>query len=270
MLSENQAIGQLSNHIDKDFKFVKNLDKFDEDVKPENPVVIGEAQPNYPLAIATDSYDNIYVLDSESSVQKFDNNGDFVSKWGGYGNEIGKLNNPQDFVIDSKDYVYVADSYNYRIQKFDTEGNYINSWNIANFHASTPTSITMDNQDRIKVGFYLPGVTGYFDVDGNEISLNSTNEFKDFGLETGHLTVLNSTGYKFVINDTYESNDYGKIQIFAPVSNNPSELTNEGTTNESSSLPSVMDLSDSNEKTNTSKVDEIPNSSLPLGVTDEV
>jgi hypothetical protein len=218
VVSENEVIGQITNNTYNDFKFVKNLDKFDEDPKPQYPMVIGDPQPSYPLSIAIDSYDDLYVLDSESTVQKFDNNGNFVSKWGGYGTENGKLNNPQDFAIDSNDNIYIADSYNRKIQKFDRDGKFIDGWDVYSLLAATPNSIVIDNKDRIRVGFSYTGESQYFDVYGNEISINSDDELKDFESENGHLSVINSTGYRFVINDDYESNDYNKIQIFAPVS----------------------------------------------------
>jgi Tol biopolymer transport system component len=45
-------------------------------------------------------------------------NYEFVTKWGSYGGGDGELNYPDVIAVDSSGNVYVADSYNHRIQKF--------------------------------------------------------------------------------------------------------------------------------------------------------
>ena len=41
-----------------------------------------------------------------------------MTKWGTQGTGDGQFQNPYGIEVDSSGYVYVADSYNYRIQKF--------------------------------------------------------------------------------------------------------------------------------------------------------
>jgi len=43
---------------------------------------------------------------------------EFVTKWGGLGSGDGQFSSPLGVAVDSSGYVYVADSYNHRIQKF--------------------------------------------------------------------------------------------------------------------------------------------------------
>ena len=43
----------------------------------------------------------------------------------GIGSEEGQLDNPHDIAVDSSGAVYVADQGNFRVQKFDSEGNHI-------------------------------------------------------------------------------------------------------------------------------------------------
>jgi DNA-binding beta-propeller fold protein YncE len=51
-------------------------------------------------------------------IQKFDPDGKFMTSWGGNGNEPGKFVRPQSLLIDG-DVLWVCDSCNHRIQRFD-------------------------------------------------------------------------------------------------------------------------------------------------------
>ena len=98
----------------------------------------------YPVAVAVDAQDNLYVLDGKASlVQKFDANGKFITKWGGHDGEFhfamqykedwnaGVTLNLGCLAIDGKGQVYVTDTGNSRIQKFDANGNFLAGWGSA-------------------------------------------------------------------------------------------------------------------------------------------
>lgn len=62
-------------------------------------------------------------------VQKFDKNGNFITKWGTEGSGEGQFaRRIEDINVDSSDNVYVVDVGNNRIQKFDNNGNFISMW----------------------------------------------------------------------------------------------------------------------------------------------
>jgi len=78
----------------------------------------------------------------------------FELKWGNYGTGYGEFNNPYDVAVDNSGNVYVADTYNHRIQKFSNEGNFIGSWgslgsNDGQFR--TPKGVAVDAEGNIYV-----------------------------------------------------------------------------------------------------------------------
>ena len=84
----------------------------------------------YPRGIVIDSTGNVFVVDAWNMwIQKFDNNGNFITKWGNWVTKAGQFRNPDVIALDPKtDEVYVHDSDNYRIQKLDKNGNFIKKW----------------------------------------------------------------------------------------------------------------------------------------------
>jgi len=54
----------------------------------------------------------------------------FSLKWGSQGTGNGQFNSPAGVAVDSSGHVYVADTGNYRIQKFDSKGKFIAKWGV--------------------------------------------------------------------------------------------------------------------------------------------
>ncbi len=109
----------------------------------------GGGELNEPRSLAIDSSGNIIVNDhSNYRIQKFDSSGNFISTWGWGvddgsseyqictttcqagipGTGGGQINNIYKMVTDSSNNLYIADSSSYRIQKFDSSGNFISTW----------------------------------------------------------------------------------------------------------------------------------------------
>ncbi|MEA2151988.1 MAG: tripartite motif-containing protein 71 [Solirubrobacteraceae bacterium] len=88
--------------------------------------------------LATDAAANVYVVDSSHNrIEKFDSNGNFILQWGHTGSQPGRFRfgSSQDYtkppgggIAVAGNYVYVADSGNNRIQRFDLQGGEAMEW----------------------------------------------------------------------------------------------------------------------------------------------
>jgi uncharacterized protein (DUF2147 family) len=106
---------------------------------------------SFPIGVATDAAGNVYVVDFNHRIQKFDSQGNWKRAWGkdvvsggGTGFEIctnratcksgetgglgGELNSPDNVAADAAGNVYVTDRVNHRVQKFDSDGNFLRAW----------------------------------------------------------------------------------------------------------------------------------------------
>ncbi len=94
----------------------------------------GRREFRTPLGVAThyDADDDrvcLYVADSNNHrIQKFDSSGNFITKWGTFGNSPEAFDSPSGVEVDSEGFVYVADDYNHRIQKFTKDGEFVTAF----------------------------------------------------------------------------------------------------------------------------------------------
>ena len=82
----------------------------------------GLGQFDEPRGLGVDASGNIYVVDSKNNrVQKLGPDGTPLLTWGKEGGDPGSFKDPCGIAV-SADAVYVADTWNHRIQKFDHDG----------------------------------------------------------------------------------------------------------------------------------------------------
>jgi len=111
--------------------------------------------------IAVDSADNIYVIDVSASpgtvIKKFDRNGNKLSlQFGTIGGlDSGYFNSPTDLAIDNRNGdIYVVDSGNNRVQRFDSEGAFLSEFGqfgAENGSFSSPWGIAIDNSGYVYI-----------------------------------------------------------------------------------------------------------------------
>ena len=90
---------------------------------------------NSPTGLAIDTKGNLYVVDSGNHrVLKFDSEGNLSLEFGKHGKGEGEFNFHEDkgticgISVDNQGNVFVVDKGNYRIQKFDSNGNFLMAW----------------------------------------------------------------------------------------------------------------------------------------------
>lgn len=104
----------------------------------------GDGQFYFPRGVAVDQEDGtVYVVDmGNHRIQKFDTSTNvlpqLLAKWGGssaaghassaLAQEAGQLRSPWGITVDGAGHLYVTDTGNHRIEKFDREGNFITQW----------------------------------------------------------------------------------------------------------------------------------------------
>lgn len=78
-----------------------------------------------PVDVDVDSNGNIYVTDrGKWEILKFDSEGNFLTSFGGRGEEPGTFRDPSGLSVED-DKIYVLDAKAKRITTFDIDGNYI-------------------------------------------------------------------------------------------------------------------------------------------------
>ncbi len=83
----------------------------------------------WPSSVALDKDENVYVSDEYlQRISIFDEDGNFLSKWGTPGSAPGELNGPSDITFDGEDNLYEVDALNHRVQRFTKDGVFLGGW----------------------------------------------------------------------------------------------------------------------------------------------
>ena len=123
-------------------------------------------------ASTTSSSDgNVYVVDyANIRVQKFNNQGDFNTKWGTKGKADGQFGVPHGVDVDKEGNVYIVDMDNNNVQKFDSEGNFLYKWGskgTGDGQFNAPEGVDIDSLDNIYVTDTDNNNVQKFDSEGN-------------------------------------------------------------------------------------------------------
>jgi DNA-binding beta-propeller fold protein YncE len=173
--------------------------------------------------IAIDSSRILYIVtnNTNNSILKFDSNGNFITMWGPNGTENGEFHVPIDVAVDSLGYVYVVDSdtsVSYeeidtaRIQKFDSNGNFITMWGSEGTEEGQfiiPEGIAIDSQDNVYVADSYNHRIQKFDSNGNFITKWGSIGNRPGEVEYPDSIDIDSSGNVYVLDAWW------RIQVFA-------------------------------------------------------
>ena len=174
------------------------------------------------MAIAPDG--SIYVADAGNSrIQHLTAEGALISSWGEYGTANGNtaaapgtFNDPWGIAVGPDGSVYVADTWNNRIQKFTAKGEFVKQWGVSGqgetpFALWGPRGIAVDAQGHVYVADTGDKRIVIYDSDGNFIA-----QFGSVGSDPGQFNepvgVALDTSGKVYITDTWNQ----RVQIMQP------------------------------------------------------
>jgi hypothetical protein len=159
----------------------------------------GDGQMNFPAEVTVGG-GNVYVVDQfNNRIQKFDLNGQFLTKWGSFGNGNGQFSLPYGIAVNQGG-VYVSDQNNSRIQKFDSSGTFITSWGSFGSgpgQFSYPAGIAADGSGNVYVADQNNHRIQKFDSNGaflTEWGINGSGD-GEFSFPAGVATDTNGNVY---------------------------------------------------------------------------
>ncbi|MQG19390.1 MAG: 6-bladed beta-propeller [SAR202 cluster bacterium] len=187
---------------------------------------LGDKKLNTPSDLEFDSNDRLYITDEvNNEVLIYDNESNYIGKWGKAGNKEGELSGPSGITIDSKNNIYISEQYNNRIQKFSKDGEFISSWGKFGTkygEFNLPWGISVDKKDNIYVADWRNNRIQKFSKDGEFITLFENNKEKllrpsDVAVDSNGYIYISDWGNERVVvldeNGKHISNERGKSTL---------------------------------------------------------
>jgi sugar lactone lactonase YvrE len=108
----------ISTSLDKGFTFVSMWGSF------------GKGNGRFDGQNDVDAFKGrVYVADyANHRIQVFDTKGNYLTKWGTYGEENGQIHKASALTVVPSGNIYLSDQFNYRIQEFTSNGTFVTAW----------------------------------------------------------------------------------------------------------------------------------------------
>jgi DNA-binding beta-propeller fold protein YncE len=209
---------------------VTPVDPYAAITSPASPdLVLGTAgsepgQFQSPRAVAVAADGSLYVVDSMNiRIQHLSQDGQVLQVWGNHADVSqgaapgGTFNEPWGIAVAPDGSVYVADTWNYRIQKFTADGTFVTMWGFFGGASDAPEAfygprgLAVDAQGRVYVADTGNKRIVVFDPNGKYIT-----QFGTPGMGLGQLdepvaVALDAAG-KVYVTDTWNQ----RVQVFVP------------------------------------------------------
>lgn len=201
----------------------------------------GEGKFAIPYGVATDAQDNVFVVDINGVLQKFDRNGSFlvrVLQWA----PGQQLNQPIDVAVDSAGNVYVTDAIRDQVIKFDNDLQFLLSFGTQGTgpgQFDQPMGICVDPAGRILVVEAVRNVVQRFDAAGNYLDSFGQSGTGDGQFDGATDVAVDSAGNLYV--SDFRNH---RIQKFDPARN---YLAQWGSGNGGSLRPELMAINAADE-----------------------
>ena len=115
---------------------LEDMAQLTDDLKSIGSYGSGDGEFLWPVQIITNDDGDIFVSDEASNrITRFNEAGEFVSKWGTAGDGEGQFDGPTGIAFDTDGNLVVVDSKNHRIQQYTPDGEYIGGFGS---HGSEP------------------------------------------------------------------------------------------------------------------------------------
>ncbi len=185
-------------------------------------VELGQLNAPRSLAYAPDG--SFYVADSNNHrIVHYGADGNPTNAWGSFGDAAtnagvgGTFLEPWGVAVSPDgEYVYVADTWNHRIQKFDADGNFITMWGSFGQGADGaflwgPRDVVVTNEGHVLVTDTGNKLIKVYDEDGNFITQTG-----GFGLELGYFDEPVGLAYDGELNRVYVADTWNqRVQVLS-------------------------------------------------------
>lgn len=177
-----------------------------------------------PKAVASSADGTLYIADTfNHRILHITSDGELLHSWGGFADVLsgsapaGMFNQPYGIVVSQQGFVYVADTWNHRIQKFTANGTFVLMWDTWGSNEAPdgfwgPRGIALDNKGNVYVTDTGKQRVVIFDRDGVYI-----NQFGGLGMTAGYFDepvgiAVDNEGLIYVA-DTWNN----RIQVIRPL-----------------------------------------------------
>jgi hypothetical protein len=205
--------------VSDDQQFASNVKKYDSSgnlllqIGTTGTGGTANGQFKYPRALAVDSNDNLYVVDSHNfRVQIFDSSGNYISQIGttgvsGTGNYLFGSYSMAGIAIDSSDNIFVADTKNNRIQKYDSSRSYLSTI------GTTGVSGTGDYEFNDPQGISIDPSGNLFVMDAYNHRVQQFDSSGTYLLTIGTTGVTGTSNNQFYYASSVETDAIGSLYV---------------------------------------------------------